>query len=384
MRTIRDIPRYENVPILVRCALNVPVENGRVMNDYRLRRALPTIQFLAERGARVVLISHIGEAGTETLEPVADALSKLTPRVSFFGETTGVRARDAVRNLMPGNILMLENLRRNRGEVMNDPSFAAELASLADVFVEDSFDTCHRQHASIVSLPKLLPSYAGLQLEEEVRELSEALVPKQPSLAVIGGAKFSTKEAVLTTLLERYTHVFVGGALANDFLKAAGHGVGKSLIDAEQDGASTIRKLTGNPKLVLPVDSLVVPASALGSADIRPYARVATIDQVRPDEVILDHGPGTSLLLARLAEQSKTILWNGPLGNYEKDFVDATNAFARSIADSHARSIIGGGDTIAAIEALGLLPKFSFVSTGGGAMLDFLVKGTLPGISVLG
>lgn len=382
MRTVRDIPRYENVPILVRCALNVPVENGRVTNDYRLRRDLPTIQYLAERGARVILISHIGEAGTETLAPVADALSKLTPRVSFFGETIGARAREAVRNLMPGNILMLENLRRNRGEIMNDPAFAGELATLADVFVEDSFDTCHRKHASIITLPKLLPSYAGLQLEEEVHELKEALVPKQPSLAVIGGAKFSTKEAVLTTLLERYTHVFVGGALANDFLKAAGHAIGKSL--SENSGADSIRKILSNPKLVLPVDSLVVPESMLGTADIRPRARVATIDQVRPDEVILDHGPGTSLLLARLAKQSKTILWNGPLGNYEKDFIDATDAFARSVAESHARSIIGGGDTIAAIEALGLLPKFSFVSTGGGAMLDFLVKGTLPGISVLG
>lgn len=381
MRTVREIPQFQNIPILVRCAMNVAIENGRVINDYRLRRDLPTIQYLAERGARIILISHIGEAGTETLAPVAEALAKLVPRVSFFPESVGARVRDAIRGMRPGDILVLENLRRNRGEVMNDPAFAAELADLADVFVQDSFDTCHRQHASIVTLPTLLPAYAGLQLEEEVKELTSALSPKQPSLALIGGAKFSTKEKVLTTLLESYSHVFVGGALANDFLKAAGKGVGKSLVS--DDDSAAIRKMLTNPKLVLPVDSLVVPSDALADPDVRSRARVATVDQVAQDEVILDQGPGTSLLLSRLAEKSKTILWNGPLGNYERGFGDATDALARSIADSGARSIIGGGDTVAAIENLGLLPKFSFVSTGGGAMLDFLAKGTLPGIAAL-
>jgi phosphoglycerate kinase len=381
MRTVRDIPKLLNIPVLVRCALNVPVENGRVTNDYRLRRALPTIEFLAGKGARVVLMSHIGEAGTETLTPVYEALKKLTSRVSFFPETIGVGARDAVRKMMPGTILMLENLRRNRGEVMNDPDFAKELATLADVFVEDSFDTCHRSHASIVSVPKLLPSYAGLQLEEEIRELSQALVPTHPSIAIIGGAKFSTKEAVLTTLLEHYTNVFVGGALANDFLKVAGFPVGKSLVGEGDDFA--IKTLLKNPKLILPLDSLVIPAHAFDMQNARSQARVATTSDVQPDEIILDHGPETSALLARYVQKTKTLLWNGPLGNYEQEFVDATNACATAIANSNSYSIIGGGDTIAAIEGLGLLSKFSFVSTGGGAMLDFLAKGTLPGISAL-
>lgn len=381
MRTIRDIRHFENIPILVRAALNVPIENGHVVNDYRLRRALPTIKFLTDRGARVILISHIGEAGTETLAPVAQALGKLAPRVSFFPETIGVRARSAVRDLLPGHVLVLENLRRDRGERMNDPAFAAELASLADAFVEDSFDTCHRKHASIVGVPKLLPSYAGLQLEEEIEQLSRALTPKQPSLAVIGGAKFSTKEAVLKLLLERYTHVFVGGALANDFLKSAGQEVGKSLTSSE--GTDAIEKLLADPKLVLPVDSLVVAQENIGIPDVRAKARIAGNGQVRPDEMILDHGPGTSALIGNLAREAKTILWNGPLGNYEHGFVDATDAFATAAADSCAHSIVGGGDTIAAIETLGLLPKFSFVSTGGGAMLDFLVEGTLPGIAAL-
>ena len=357
MRSIRDIAVCENIPILVRAALNVPVENGMVVNDYRLRRALPTIRFLAERGAKVVLISHIGEKGTETLAPVAEAMGNMIPNVSFFPETIGARARAAIRDLSPGSILVLENLRRDRGELMNDRSFTKELAALGDVFVQDSFDTCHRVHASIVGVPEMLPSYAGLLLEDEVRELSQALVPKHPALAVIGGMKFSTKEAVLAKLLPRYDHVFVGGALANDFLKASGQDVEKSLVSDIDE--STLKKFLANPKIVLPVDSVI------------------------KNGVILDHGPGTAALLADLAQKAKTIIWNGPLGNYENGFCDATDAFALSVANSNARSIVGGGDTIAAIEGLGLLPHFSFVSTGGGAMLDFLAYGTLPGIKAL-
>jgi len=394
MRTIRDIKLFENIPILVRAALNVPVENGRVVNDYRLRRALPTIQYLTERGAKVILVSHIGEIGTETLLPVAERLAELIPNVSFFPETVGERVRTAVRALSPGNILVLENLRRDKGEQKNDPTFARELAELADIFVQDSFDTCHRAHASIIGVPKLLPSYAGLLLEDEVRELSEALTPKHPALAVIGGAKFSTKEDMLATLLKTYDQVFVGGALADDFLKASGQEVGKSLVS---DASEPILKdLLNNPKLVLPVDSLVVPADSLNaphqaqvevrrhSAGVSSASRIAPFGQVRPDEVILDHGPGTEVLLGNLASRAKSILWNGPLGNYENGFIGATEAFARAVAASGAHSVVGGGDTVASIEGLGLLSKFSFVSTGGGAMLDFLAKGTLPGIDALG
>lgn len=381
MQSIRDIKLFENIPILVRAALNVPVEQGSVANDYRLRRALPTIQYLRERGAKVVLISHVGGKGTETLLPIASALGKLISRVSFFPETVGKRARAAIRDLSPGHILVLENVRRDKGEKENDPAFAKELAALADIFVEDSFDTCHRPHASIIGVPKLLPSYAGLLLEEEMQELSQALAPKHPALAVIGGAKFSTKEAVLTTLLETYDHVFVGGALANDFLKASGQEVGKSLVsDADK---KAITKLLANPKLVLPIDSLVIPASLQGTTQARSQARIARAGQVRPDEVILDHGPETSTLLADLAQTAKNILWNGPLGNYEDGFTDATDSFARAVSASNARSIVGGGNTVASIEGLDLLSHFSFVSTGGGAMLDFLAKGTLPGIEAL-
>lgn len=382
MRTIRDITLFENIPILVRTSLNVPIKNNVVMNEYRLRRALPTIRYLRERGAKIILISHIGEQGTETLAPVASRLGELIPDVSFFPETVGARARAAVRALSPGNVLVLENLRRNRGEQKNDSAFARELADLADIFVQDSFDTCHRAHASIIGIPKLLPSYAGLLLEEEVRELGNALTPNHPALAVIGGAKFTTKEDVLAALLSSYDQVFVGGALANDFLKASGQEVGKSLVSNASE--PVIKKLLANPKLVLPVDSIVVPAATAGASDAYARSRVAGLGQLRPDEIILDHGPGTSVLLENLTKKAKTILWNGPLGNYENGFNDATNAFARAVASSGAHSIVGGGDTIASIEELGLLPEFSFVSTGGGAMLDFLAKGTLPGITALG
>jgi phosphoglycerate kinase len=324
MRSIRDIPLLEKIPVLVRAPLNVPVKDGKVVNDYRLRRAIPTITYLRERGAKVILISHIGEQGTETLSPVADALKKLLPNVSFFGETIGERVRHAVRALHPGDVLVLENLRRDKGEKQNSPTFARELASLADVFVEDSFDTCHRPDASIIGVPELLPSYAGLLVEEEVVQLTRARSPKHKAMAVIGGAKFSTKEAVLTTLLGAYDEVFVGGALANDFLKAAGYPVGKSLVSPLNEGA--IKNMLTNPRLVLPVDSLVVEEALMHLPDARNRARVASLTDVRENEVILDHGPRTSLLLGELVQQLQTVLWNGPLGNYENGFVDSTHS----------------------------------------------------------
>lgn len=381
MRFLEDMGAYENVPVLVRGALNVPTDHGSVANAYRLRRAVPTLKRLQEQHARIVVIGHLGEKGTETLEPVAASLGNLLHRVQFFGETVGPRVRQKIREMYPGDILVLENLRRNVGETSNDPAFASELASLADVFVEDSFDTCHRSHASIVGVPALLPSYAGLVVEEEVAALSQALAPSSPSLAIIGGAKFSTKEPVLTALLGAYDHVFVGGALANDFFKAQGHQVGKSLTsDADTD---QITKLLSHPKLVLPVDAIAVPAAQLNDPAVRSAARITSLEDVKEDEILVDHGPATSALLMRLCTGAKSILWNGPLGNYEHGFIDATDNLARAIAASGAHSVVGGGDTIASIEKLGLFSQFSFVSTGGGAMLEFLAKGTLPGIEAL-
>lgn len=375
MRLLETIPAADNTPVLVRAALNVPVADGSVANAYRLRRAVPTLRLLSERGARVIVISHLGEKGTETLAPVAETLATLLPRVRFFPETIGPRAREAVRTLLPGEILVLENLRRHPGEANNDPAFARELASLADVFVEDSFDTCHRPHASIIGVPKLLPAYAGDLLTEEVVALNSARMPSNPSLAVIGGAKFSTKEPVLTTLLGRYNNVAIGGALANDFIAALGHSVGKSLVSSTD--MAPMRALLQHPRLVLPTDVIVSTSSS------KSTGRIAAITDVRADESILDIGPTSAARIADLAKIAKHILWNGPLGNYENGFVDATDTIARAIAASGAHSVVGGGDTIASIEKLGLFSQFSFVSTGGGAMLDYLAKGTLPGIDAL-
>ena len=224
--------------------------------------------------------------------------------------------------------------------------------------MQDSFDTCHRAHASIVRLPALLPAYAGFELLDEIRELSKALSPRHPSFAIIGGAKFSTKEAVLTRLLATYDHVFVGGALANDFLKAKGQEVGESLIsDTSPD---ELQKVLAHPRLLLPIDSRI------------------------EDGRIEDHGPKTIELLVDLVNNARTILWNGPLGEYEKGFTAATDAVAEAIAGSGAYSVVGGGDTAVELERRGLLERYSFVSIGGGAMLEFLAKGTLPGLAALG
>jgi phosphoglycerate kinase len=380
MRSLRDIPQLENIPVLVRASLNAPVENGKVTSDYRLRRALPTINFLREKHARVVLIGHMGEAGTESLTPSYEALRAHVPNMKFCSVTVGPEARAAVRDLLPGEVLMLENLRRHKGEVDNSKTFAIELAELADVFVQDSFDVLHRKHASVVSLPKLLAPYMGLQVEEEVEELTKALRPKSPSLAIIGGAKFSTKQPVLETLIKSYDHVFVGGALANDFMVERGYGVGDSLVSENTD-KEALDELLKNPKLMLPLDEVVAPK---GSREEEVDEQTVTPDAVPRGTAILDDGPKTIAALEKIAGEASTILWNGPLGNYENGFEEGTEALARVVAKSKAYSVVGGGDTVAAIEKLNLGERFSFISTGGGAMLDFIARGTLPGLEALG
>lgn len=368
MRSVRDIKVLENVPVLVR----IP----QVVNSVRLKSALPTIDYLRQRHARVILATHISGKGTETAEPMFKMMREHIRGLKFSPVATGPVARAAARDLLPGEVLMLENLRRDPGEEKNDPAFAKELASLADVFVQDSFDTCHRKHASIVGIPELLPSYAGLSLEAEVAELSKALKPKRPSLAVISGTKFTTKEPILRALLKSYDAVFVGGALANDFLKAKGHSVGVSLVSEE--GQEGIRKLLEEKRLLLPIDAVVGPLHGM-----RSEGRVADLADIQPNEAVLDAGPNTVAMLEKLVTGAKTVLWNGPLGYFEGGFTDGTYALARAIASSKAYSVIGGGDTIAAIEDLGISDRFSFISTGGGAMLDFLADGTLPGLDAL-
>jgi phosphoglycerate kinase len=370
------MPKLTNVPVLVRAALNVPVENGTVTNTFRLRQALPTIQFLQKKGARVILCGHIGDLGTETFEPVYHALKPMLPLLEFCPVSVGPQAHEAIAKMRPGEVLLLENLRRHRGEKLNDPEFAKELASLADSFVEDSFDVCHREHASVVGVPTLLPSYAGFLVEEEVKQLKHALKPKYPALAIIAGAKFATKEPVIISLLDAYDHVFIGGALANDFIQAEGHPVGTSLTSG--GGVREMRELLRNPDLLVPRDVVVASLASTGEDAV-----VVTIDQIPSDKAVLDIGPGSLEALAPYIKKAKTILWNGTLGRYENGFIQATESLAQAISATGAHTVLGGGDTVAAIESLGLAGKFSFVSTGGGAMLDYLAYGTLPGLEAL-
>lgn len=376
MRSIRDIPQLENIPVLLRMS--------QLANDVRLQGALPTINYLRERHARVILATHVSGAstagarakGTGTTMPMYESLKKYIPDLVWCPVSIGPEARAAVRTLLPGQVVLLENLRWNAGEEKNDPEFAKELAALADVFVQDAFDNCHRVHASMVSVPNLLPSYAGFTLEKEVQELTKALKPKRPALAVIAGAKFSTKEPVLKKLLEIYDHVFVGGALANDFLQAKGYSVGVSLVSNE--GQDHIKELLKNKRLMIPVDVIAAPPKST-----REAGRAAMAAEVEADEAVLDAGPHTGAALVDLVNKSKTVLWNGPLGLFEQGFNDASATLARAMAGADTYSIIGGGDTIDAIESMHLLDEFSFVSTGGGAMLDFLAYGTLPGLKAL-
>lgn len=381
MKTLRDIPELSGKRVLVRAALNTPVANGKVVNTFRLRSTLSTIQYLRERSARVILISHVsGETGfkdkSDTLKPMWEALRGFVPELRFCPETTGPVAEAAISELPEGGVLMLENLRRHPGEEGNDSAFAQAVATLGDLFVQDQFDVAHRKHAGVIGIPQFLPSYAGLLLEREVRELSAALAPVSPSLAIISGAKFSSKEPVIRKLLPIYDHVFVGGALANDFLHAQGYALGASLVSdrTEED----VRELLNDEKLLLPVDAVVAPVKSA-----REAGRASDLTDITENEAVLDVGSATARMLEEYIRNAKTVMWSGPLGNYENGFMDGTEMLARSIASSEAHSVVGGGDTIVAIEKLGLSDKFSFISTGGGAMLDFLAYGTLPGIDAL-
>jgi phosphoglycerate kinase len=304
-----------------------------------------------------------------SLRPVYEYL-RTKIEISYVDDVVGERAREAVRALAPGKILMLENVRRDPGEVANDDHFVRRLASLGDIFVNDDFPAAHRAHASVVGLPKYLPGYAGEQFIAELTGLSQALEPKSPSLAVLGGAKFVTKEPLIRALLKKYDQVFVGGALATDFFKAKGYQVGKSLVS----DSPNLADLIVNSKIMLPLD--VTVGNAHGK-------EVKLPNEVLPVDCIYDMGPQSLDLLAPYIAKAKTVLWNGPMGNFEKGYSDMTEGLAKLVAQAPGVSVVGGGDTIAAIEKLGLNNKFKFLSTAGGAMLDFLSHGTLPGIEAL-
>ncbi len=358
--------------VLVRVDFNVPIKDGVIEDDFRIKKAEPTIKFLKDAGAKVILISHLGK-GETSLRVVAEALNKDIP-VKFVEHIVGMEAEAEVKNMADGDVILLENLRMHKGEQGADKLFAMSLAKLGEIYVNDAFSVSHREDASIVLVPKMLPSYAGFQLEEEVKHLSKPFSqPKHPFLFILGGAKFSTKMPLIEKYLELADHVFIGGALLNDFLETKGLEVGDSLVD---DTISVSKEILENKKLILPTDVVVK------NEDTGQLINT-NIDDIKEREVILDVGENSVKNLESYIKEAKLILWNGPLGKYEELGGGATKRVLDMVAASKAESIIGGGDTVEIINESKMEDKFTFVSTGGGATLDFLANGTLPGIEAL-
>jgi len=358
---------------------------GAIADDARVRAALPTLQHLARRGAKVIVMSHLGRPKNRepelSLHPVALHLARLlSQEVRFAEDCVGEPATSAVQSLANGQVLLLENVRFHREDEANDPDFARQLAMLGEIYVNDAFAASHRAHASVVGIANYLPAFAGELMQAELEALHRALdSPRRPMIAVVGGAKVSTKVGVLRHLLEKVDSLLIGGAMANTFFKARGWPTGKGLVeDTALDEANAVAKEAGD-KLVLPVD--VVCARRMEAAEA---LRIMAADAVEPGWMALDIGPKSVALFGERLRGAGTVIWNGPVGVTEiTDFSDGTKALGQAIANSGAYTLVGGGDTVAAIESLGLVGRFSWISTGGGATLEYLEGKALPGIAIL-
>ncbi len=379
--------------VLVRVDLNVPMENGRVTDATRIDSILPTIREISGKGAKVILLAHFGrpKGGPDkenSLQPLAAALSAhLGAPVAFADDCIGDVAASAIAAMKAGSVLLLENTRFHKGEEKNDPAFVAELAKLGDVYVNDAFSAAHRAHASTEGLAHKLPAYAGRTMQQEIEAISAALEsPKHPVAAVVGGAKVSTKLELLGNLVKKVDILIIGGGMANTFLAAQGKHVGKSLC--EKDMLDTARSIleagkAANCTICLPVDVVVAKEFKAHAAN-----RVVDVDHVADDEMILDAGPKSVVEVERLFEKAKTLVWNGPFGAFElQPFDAATNAAARKAADltdaGALMSLAGGGDTVSALNQAGVGERFSYISTAGGAFLEWLEGKALPGVEAL-
>ncbi len=385
-KTLRDVD-VSGRRVLVRVDFNVPLENGAVADDTRIRAALPTIQHLIEHGAKTILCSHLGRPQGKpdprySLRPVAERLSQLLQRpVQMAPDCVGPQVEALVAALRPGEVLLLENLRFHMEEEANEERFAHALASLAEVYVNDAFGAAHRAHASTVGVAACLPAVAGFLMAKELTFLGQALMaPARPFVAILGGAKVSDKIAVITNLLDKVDTLLIGGGMANTFLKAQGKEVGDSLV--ENDKLEVARELLrkGGAKLVLPVDVVIADRFDAGA-----QRRVVAVEAVPAGWRILDIGSQTVARFAGCLRGARTVVWNGPMGVFElAPFAEGTFAIARALADlSGATTVIGGGDSAAAVEQAGVAERMTHISTGGGAALEFLEGRELPGVAVL-
>jgi phosphoglycerate kinase len=385
-KTVRDVD-VKGKRVLVRVDFNVPLKDGVVADDRRIRAALPTIQYLLDQGAAVVLMSHLGRPKGEPkpefrMDSVADRLSQLLgQRVIKLDDCVGPEVESAVQPAKPGDVILLENTRFKPGETKNDPVLAEGLAALGEVYVNDAFGTAHRAHASTAGVAQHLPAVAGFLMEKELNYLGRALAaPERPFLAILGGAKISDKIGVIQNLLAQVDGLLIGGGMANTFFKAQGFSVGDSLV--EDEALDTARDLldTASDRLVLPVDCVVADRF-----DADADAKVVPVDQVPDGWRILDIGPASVAHFSNRLAAAKTLVWNGPMGVFEfPRFAEGTFAVARALAGlKDATTIIGGGDSAAAVEDSGLADKMSHISTGGGASLEFLEGKELPGVAAL-
>lgn len=385
-KTVRDLD-LKGKRVLMRVDFNVPIEKGVVTDDKRIRAALPTIQYVLDQGAALVVMSHLGRpkgTGFEaefSLKPVAEVLSQLLNRpVHMAPDCIGAQVEALARALQPGQVLMLENVRFHKEEEKNDPEFAKQLAALGDVYVNDAFGAAHRAHASTTAVAQFLPAVSGFLMQQELEYLSRAtLKPERPYVAILGGAKISDKIAVIENLLTQCDKLIIGGGMANTFLAAQGYHMQDSLV--EPNAIETAKNIIANAgnKLLLPVDAVIAD-----KFDADANTQVVDVDKIPQGWRVMDIGPQSVAKFSEALRGAKLIVWNGPLGVFEMPkFAEGTFAIAKVLANSGAVTVIGGGDSASAVKKAGVAKQMTHVSTGGGASLEFLEGKVLPGVAAL-